>query len=212
VIALFPQIELSALRSALIHGGVPLQGEPNPAPKVNASRIVEALSNHHVAPVLPTKSPIVIHDPKSSLHSDDPVERSLALTCLIDQGQCTRDRLWAFLEDTSPVVKKTAIYGLKQPINSKERDLYWHHFLQAEEHGGVKSLWCYTLLIQSTKDEINRWLPLITDENIDVRWCVQSFLHQFYKDAPSMIHTPDPDPNLIPEIAAPILEWFKLQN
>lgn len=58
----------------------------------------------------------------------------MALSTLVRNQHCSRELLWQYLDDPSPVVRKIAVSGLDKPLNEQERDVFWER-LEKESEG-----------------------------------------------------------------------------
>lgn len=211
ILSLYPDLNLDTLRSALVHCGTSLKDAQYSAPIVDIGKTLKIIQEGEAIPPLPTYSkPINIVDANFEIHSENEIKRGTALTMLIEKNKISRAKLWSFVEDPSPRIQKVAIWGLKKPINLDEKEMSWGYFDNSECDGfGVRESWAYMLLLGTNKEEIERWMPLVTDTSTDVRLCVRIFLKQYYPDAPSLEHTPDTNQDEIERIALPVLQWYK---
>ncbi|WP_044642204.1 S8 family serine peptidase [Risungbinella massiliensis] len=206
--SIFPDLTVNNIRNALMETGDVLEGFP--APIVNARKAFKALkegnrNDKHLS-LEPT---VVVTNEKESILSADPLERSLALTMLIKDRQLSREEIWDYTNDESPMVKKVAIQGLGNPINQVERDLYWERVWGESSRDGVKESWAYTLLETSPIEELDKWMSLVETRSFDTRICITIFLQKYFPDAPEIEHSPDPDPKTMSAIVAPLVEWHK---
>ena len=62
----------------------------------------------------------------------------------------------------------------------------------------------------ANKEELDKWMSLISDKDINVRLSVKNFLSRYYPEAPDLEHTPDSRIEIIPQIVQPVLEWYNL--
>lgn len=181
-----------------------------PAPIVNGDQAIRALKKGYRNSIFPSTEPLVkITDENKSILSNDPLERALALTILIKEGKLTREEIWRFTNDESPMVKKVALRGLGNPVDQTEREKYWEKVQKEASEFGVSEYWAYTLLKTATKEELPKWMSLVEYKTIDIWICINLFLRKFYPDAPEMEITPDPDPEIMDSIIAPVLDWYK---
>lgn len=202
----YPTLQIDTLRKVLVDFGLPIVGYDNQAPRVNASNVIKALNDGYETrgePLFPCRA--VVHNPSISIISDDPIERGLALSMLVEHERCSREELWRFVHDNSPVVRKIAVWALQKPIDANERMTFWEK-LNKENEGGVRGWYAYGLLQDATKNEIALWIPWATDLNWTVRWCVNGYLDKFL-EFPKLEKTNDPD--LILEKALPVYEWYE---
>jgi serine protease AprX len=204
ILSLHPKLDPDTLRQALVEWGDGLEGYENPAPAVNVARTLHALADGYIPAKRLCFPPILrVTRPEFAIHSDDPIERGLALTIQAKQGLCSRADLWRFAEDVASEVRKVAVYALQKPVDSIERQSFWEH-LAAENEGGVRGWWAYGLLQETQKDELDLWIRWVKDTNWSVRWCVSEFLKK-YPEFPTLEKTHDP--TLIETMAGPVLEW-----
>lgn len=205
ILSLHPKLDPDTLRQALVEWGDRLEDYENPAPAVNAARTLHALEDGY-KPAKRLRFPPILRvtHPEFAIHSNDPIERGLALTMQAKQGLCSRADLWRFAEDVASEVRKVAVYALQKPVDSIERQSFWEH-LAAENEGGVRGWWAYGLLQDAQKDELDLWIRRVKDANWSVRWCVSEFLKK-YPEFPTLEKTHDPA--LIEAMAVPVLEWY----
>ncbi|MEK4237938.1 S8 family serine peptidase [Paenibacillus sp. FSL H7-0714] len=202
----YPNLQIDTLRNALVDFGIPFVGYDNLAPRVNVSNVIEALNDGYQKSGVPHHpSPIDVQNPSMSIISNDPIERGLAFSILVKQERCSREELWRFAHDDSPVVRKIAIWALQKPKDANERKIYWEN-LSKEKEGGVRGWYAYGLLQDATKNEIDLWIPWTTDLNWTVRWCINGYLDKF-PEFPELEKTHDPDSIL--DKALPIYEWYE---
>lgn len=181
-----------------------------PAPIINAEKALRALKDGYRNSNPPSLEPLVkVTDENQSIQSEDPLERALALTILIKDNKLTREEIWRYGNDESPMVKKVALQGLGNPIDQIEREEYWNRVHQESSDFGVRESWAYTLLSTSTKEEIDKWMSLVEYQTIDIWICINLFFRKYYPDAPEMDILPDPDPKIMDSIIAPVLDWYR---
>ena len=120
--SLYPHLTNDTVKSALIQHGLTLKGTDNPAPIVNVRQTIEAICSNCEIPLLPVyPESIIIRNPTKELLSSNDIKRGMALTILINQGDCNREMLWRYVNDESPRVKKVAIWALQKPLDSEEK-------------------------------------------------------------------------------------------
>lgn len=209
LLAKYSDIPIDTLRHALTEFGLPLAQYNNPAPRVHVANVIQALNDgYKKSGTSPLPRPIVVDDPHRSIRSNDPIERGIALTMLVEQKKYCREELWRLTHDDSPVVRKIAVWALHKPNSSKERDLFWRR-LRFEKEGGVRGWYAYGLLQDATENELACWIPWAIDINWTVRWCVNEYLNTFPL-FPKIEKTNDPDSIL--DKALPIYEWYAANN
>ncbi|MFE6076380.1 S8 family serine peptidase [Paenibacillus sp. NPDC057886] len=202
----YPNLDADTLRSAFVEYGDPLIGYDNPAPRVNVAKIVNALNEGFLSKRMKNKCvSLQVKDPYISIHSDDDIERGLALSNLIQNQLYLRDALWDFTKDESPVIRKIAVSALGRPVDDLERRRFWNQLME-EKEGGVRGWYTYGLLTDAGKDEFTMWIPLATDINWSVRWCVSEYLAKFPDLYPQLEKTHDPDS--VETKAFIILDWL----
>ena len=87
IASLFPKLDNLIIEHALIEGGHHLTGYENPAPCVHAAHTLGILKQGFAAPLPKSSLPhIHVADPKTSLSSEDDVERALSLSVLEASG------------------------------------------------------------------------------------------------------------------------------
>lgn len=208
LMTIMPDLTPNDIRNVLTETGDALKGFP--APIVNGDQAMQALREGYRNSQAPsTKSKVLVTDESQSILSENPLERALALTMLIKKGKLTREEIWRYTTDESPMVKKVVIRGLGDPVDGIEREKYWDKVHKESSEFGVRELWAYTLLSTATKEEIHKWLSLVDYKTIDIWICINLFLQKHYSDAPEMKITPDPDPEVMDSIIAPVLDWYK---
>lgn len=206
--SIMPDLTPNDIRNVLTETGDVLKGFP--APIVNGDKAMRALKGGYRNSQPPSSEPkVLVTDENRSILSEDPLERALALTMLIKKGKLTREEIWCYTEDESPMVKKVAIEGLGNPVDPIEREKYWEKVHKESSESGVKEYWAYTLLKTTTKEELHKWISLSGYKTIDIWICINLFLRKYYPNAPEMEITPDPDPELMDSIIEPVLDWYK---
>lgn len=158
---------------------------------------------------LETLPSLQIRHTLKELHSQDDTNRAVALSTLVEKHLCSRDLLWQYTYDHSPFVKKIAVSALEKPINEEERQDFWDRLAQ-ESEGGVRGWYAYALLQDARKNEGSQWIPLSTDLNWTVRWCVREYLAMFPEFFPQLEITHDPD-SIISK-ASPLIQWLNDRN
>jgi serine protease AprX len=148
-------------------------------------------------------------DPYLAIHSDDAVERGLALSLLVQRNTYSREELWTFTADESSTVRKIAVATLNKPHTEQERRRFWVQ-LEAEEEGGVRGWYAYGLLQDATEAELGMWITWATDMNWTVRWCVSEYTARYPETLPQLEKTHNPDE--IPDTALPLLRWYAERN
>lgn len=208
----FPDLSHAQLKRVLIEQGSLFENNEVPIPKMDVTNMMKVISADYRTEVQranhrPSSS---VNEGTMSITSEDPVVRARVLTDFIEKEQISRESLWNYLTDSSPVVRKTVIsYGLGIPKDEKERSVYWNHFYNSEQKTGEKISWLHQLLISSTSDELDYWMDLIKEKELENILCVKTYLEKYYPEAPWTAHTPDPDPDFIAEITEPVLRWYK---
>lgn len=204
ILSLYPNLDIETLRDAIIRFGIRIEGYENPAPRINVANVLNAISHGYKVSEPPVHTPVIkVDDPLKSIKTCNPVERGLALTMLIKQEQYGREDIWNHVKDSSPIVRKVAVWGLQKPEDSQERALFWKH-LNSENECGVRGFWLYGLLQEAKKEEVDLWAQWATDINWSVRWCVSEYFKKF-AEFPDLEKTHDP--YLIKEKAALVYEW-----
>lgn len=94
-------------------------------------------------------------------------------------------------------------------MNEGERKVFWDR-LAREPEGGVRGWYAYAFLQDSRKNEGSQWIPLSTDINWTVRWCVSEYLAMFPDFFPQLETTHDPDSIL--SKASPLIQWLNDRN
>ena len=145
---------------------------------------------------------------------DGDVNKSLKgamdLTNLIKVNGINRADLWEYVHSKDFRVKKVAIWGLGYPKDEAELEMYWREFYNSEDdYTGVREAWIYMIVGGSKRQELDKWISLVEDKNIDVRLCVKIFLERYYKDAPKLEHSPDQNMQMIHKFVEPVLKWYK---
>lgn len=211
LLSAFPELKNEMLKKMLTSYGVSIINAKNLAPSVHVGQIVDALSNgtaNHQS-----ISNLEFRDSKNheiNISSLEEIQRGKALTKLVDQGQYTREMLWETAEQGPARMEKVAIWALAKAMGISEKMRAWECFYKSDKDGtGVRESWAYMLLNGSEKEDLEQWMSLIIDESTDVRLCVKIFLERFYPDAPELEHTPDPNPDIIPDIINPVLGWYE---
>jgi serine protease AprX len=213
--ARFPEADAPTVKYTLIRSGDPLPGSRRPGVRVNAARAIEMLRDGSVVPPWPRiPPPIVVTDPNTSLESKDAVERALALSALAwypelfraKDGERRRQVFWGSLRDDSPIVRKAAASALAGPESQEERQRLWDA-LRREQDPGVRGQLTVLLLDGAEADRLDDWVPLITDPNWTVRWCVGKILGRHYPDAPPIDYAFLPEE--VEKKAEPILTWYR---
>lgn len=207
----FPYVTNDQLINLLINNGDPLQNSNNPAPKICVDKVIHALSlenNEKRIMKIPPYNRVTTKE--KSLASGDSVEGAILITKLIDNGEIDRSRLWELLQDDSPIVKKTVIsYGLGFPKNEFERELYWDYFYKSEKANGVKIAWLYQLLWNATGSELERWMELLKENDLEINLCVKLYLEKNFPDAPKIDHYPITNLDFISISSKRILDWYR---
>lgn len=208
IMSTMPDVTPNDIRNVLTDTGDIIEGFP--APIMNGEKAIRTLKEGYRNSHPPSVEPLIkVADENQSILSENPLERALALTELIKNQKLTREEIWSYTNDESPMVKKVAIRGLGDPVDKIEREKYWDKLRKESSDFGVKECWAYTLLRTSTKDELHKWMSLVEYRSIDIRLCINLFLQKYYPDAPEMEHSPDPDPEIMNSLVASILDWYK---
>ncbi|GLX67913.1 S8 family serine peptidase [Paenibacillus glycanilyticus] len=195
----FPNLETSTLRNALVDNGDLLIGDNNIARIINAERAASAISKGITC--MPKEE-------DAFLDQTGLTERAIHLSRKIRNGELTREILWDVSNDPSPLIRKIAVYALKEPASPSERASYWDRFY-LEQEDSVRSWFLYGLLQNSDKTELHHWIPLASSPHWTIRWCVSDFLSKF-SDLPQLVKTHDP--NQVLHYACHVKEWFELQR
>ncbi|WP_409276101.1 S8 family serine peptidase [Neobacillus sp. SCS-31] len=206
----YPQINNNTLRSALVQNATFYHNDI-PVPRIDIGKVKQFLTDDYNIPeIVPFSARIDIKNPSESLSSKDPVQRASALTELIENKMINRETLWSYLDDESPIVRKTIIsYGLGAPRGENERALYWNYFNTSIKESGEKISWLYQLLKDSKEDELDRWIELLMELDIEIVLCVKIFLEKHYKDSPEIHFFPDPSDDFIKKMTSDVLGWYK---
>lgn len=203
-----PDLSPNDIRNVLIDTADVIEGFP--APIINAEKALRALQDGYRNSNPPSLEPLVkVTDANQSIRSEDPLERALALTILIKDNKLSRDEIWKYADDESPMVKKVALQGLGDPIDHIEREKYWNRVHQDSSDFGVKECWAYLLLSAPVKEDLDHWMSLVDYKSIDIWICINLFLRKHYPDAPEIEHSPDSDPEVMDAIIAPVLDWYR---
>ncbi|TCS95771.1 hypothetical protein [Hazenella coriacea] len=206
-----PDVTPNDIRNVLIDTADIIEGFP--AHIVNAEKALKALQDGYRNSNQPSLEPLVrVTDENQSILSDNPLERALALTILIKDNKLTREEIWKYTNDESPMVKKVALQGLGDPIDQIERREYWIRAHKESSDFGVRESWAYTLLNTTAKEELDKWMSLVEYKSIDIWICINLFLQKYFPDAPEMDILPDPDPTIMDSFIAPVLDWYKNNN
>jgi serine protease AprX len=203
-----PDITPNEIRNTLIDTGDVLDGFP--APIVDGAKAIRFLESGQQRnnPIL-TDPVVQITDENHSITSDNPLERALALTLLIKKGKLTREQIWEYATNESPMAKKVAIQGLGSPTDDIEREKIWERVHLESSDFGVREAWAYMLLETTTKEELSKWIDLVQYPSIDIQICINLFVQRYYPDAPGIEPLPDPDLEVMKATAAPLLAWYK---
>ncbi|WP_339265310.1 S8 family serine peptidase [Paenibacillus sp. FSL W8-0187] len=210
LMSVFQGLDATTLRSALTAYGDRIDGYDNLAPRINVTKAKTAIElgliTNQPQETLPS---LQIRHTLKELHSQDDTKRAVALSTLVEKHLCSRDLLWQYTYDHSPIVKKIAVSALEKPINEAERQDFWDRLAQ-ESEGGVRGWYAYALLQDARKNEGSQWIPLSTDINWTVRWCVSEYLAMFPDFFPQLETTHDPDSIL--SKASPLIQWLNDRN
>jgi hypothetical protein len=76
----------------------------------------------------------------------------------------------------------------------------------------VKISWLYQLLFSSNEAELNQWIELLREKDIEIILCVKIYLEKHYRDAPEIQCSPDPSPDFISKITEPVLQWYSMRE
>lgn len=203
----YPSLDANMLRYALTNYGDPIHGYENPAPRINVHKVESAIEAgliiHDPGKKLPS---LDAKDPSVALHSQDEMEKAVALSKLVRNQLCSRENLWEYLNDHSPIIRKIAVSALEKPLNEHEREAFWERLMK-ESEGGVRGLLAYGLLQDIRENEASKWIPWSRDHNWSVRWCVSEYLAKFPGSHPQLEMTHDPDS--INLKASPLIQWLK---
>ncbi|MFE7064984.1 hypothetical protein ACFVAD_22905 [Sutcliffiella sp. NPDC057660] len=198
----YPELEAQYLKRMLVQNGDLLLNEVIPALKINVSKAVEKMGID-----LRGQDPYSIAPEKESVAV---VMRARTLTELIEEKEITREELWQQLNDESPVVRKTVIsYGLKAPMNELERKKYWDYFRTSQREDGERIAWLYQLLMNAPSGELDQWMVLLNEQDLEITLCVKIYLGMNYSDAPEIPYHPDPDPEFITLTTNSVWDWYK---
>jgi serine protease AprX len=204
----FPNLTPNDIRNVLVETGMPIKGFP--APILHAQNAIEALKTGYRNDHSPHLEPIVkVSDENQSILSKIPLERALVLTKLIKNEKLTREEIWNYTDDDSPMVKKVAIHGLGDPVDPHEKEKYWNKIHKESSEYGVREDWVYMLLHTATKEELHKWMYLYKYRSIDIRICMNLYLQKYYPDAPELEHSSDPAPQVMDELFSPLLDWYE---
>ncbi|MBX4148184.1 S8 family serine peptidase [Paenibacillus lautus] len=206
----FQGLDAATLRTALTTYGDRIHGYDNLAPRVNVAKTKTAIELGQITnqPQGALRS-LRIRDTHIALHSQDDIKRAISLSTLVERQLCSRNLLWQYSFDRSPIVRKIAVCALEKPINEYEREVFWERLAQ-ESEGGVRGWYAYALLQDARKNEGSKWIPLSTDINWTVRWCVSEYLAMFPDFFPQFEPTHDPD-SIISK-ASPLIQWLSGQT
>lgn len=193
----YPNLSNEQLINALTCNGVKLKDSKNTAKAISVK-----MSKDSIKRLIKLNRPLV--------RDEQCVKRALELTDLIKSNRIERDDLWRYATDEDFRVKKVAILSLGSPRGKEELERYWSNFYNCKnDYLGVREAWIYMILGGSNEDDLDRWMKLIRDINIDVRLCVKIFLEKFYKEAPKFQHSPDQTMDWVYESTEPVLKWYK---
>ncbi|MEC0256589.1 S8 family serine peptidase [Paenibacillus lautus] len=210
LLSIFQSLDATTLRIALTTYGDRINGYDNPAPRINVTQAKAAIESGLITNQPQEALPALqIRHTHMELHSQDDMKRAVALSTLVERELCSRDLLWQYSCDNSPVVRKIAVSALGKPINEYERQEFWNRLAQ-ESEGGVRGWYAYGLLQDARKNEGSQWIPLSTDINWTVRWCVSDYLAMFPDFFPQLETTHDPDSIL--SKATPLIQWLSGQD
>ncbi|MDQ0418620.1 hypothetical protein J2Z48_002823 [Croceifilum oryzae] len=206
--SMMPDLTPNDIRNVLIEKADMVEGLT--APIFNAGKALKALQEGYRNGNTPSFEPLVeVVDASESIRSENPVERALALTILIKGNKLSRDEIWAYTDDESPMVKKVAVQGLGDSFDCIEREKYWNRVHQESSEYGMKEWWAYVLFFTTTKEELEQWMSLVDYKSIDIWICINLFLRKHYPHAPEIDIQPDPDPTLLHSLMYPVLIWYK---
>lgn len=196
LLALYPNLSNEELINTLICTGYKLINSKNKAKIINVKSAKESIKN------------LIKHN-RPLTRDRECVKRALQLTTLIKNNEISREELWSYVTDEDFRVRKVAILSLGYPRDEVELEKYWNHFYNCEDdYTGVREAWVYIILGGTNKEELDKWMALIRDVNIDVRLCVKIFLERFYKDAPKIEHNPNQTIEWVHKITEEVLKWY----
>lgn len=206
----YPHVTNDQLINLLINNGDSLPNSNNPAPKISVDKAIHTLSLENTKRwemEIIQRNRLTIEE--NSLSSTEDLERAIYITGLIDNAEIDRSRLWDLLQDESPVVKKTIIsYGLGSPKNEFERELYWGNFYNSEKENGENISWLYQLLWNATASELDRWMELLKENDLEINLCIKHYLEQNFPDAPKIEHHPITNLDFMSISTTQISEWY----
>lgn len=206
----FQGLDATTLRTALTAYGDRIHGYDNLAPRVNVTKAKIAIELGQITnrPQGALRSLRIGHT-TIELHSQDDIKRAISLSTLVERQLYSRNLLWQYSLDCSPIVRRIAVCALDKPINENERKVFWERLAQ-ESEGGVRGWYAYALLQDARENESSKWIPLSTDINWTVRWCVKEYLAMFPDFFPPFEPTHNPD-SIISK-ATPLIQWLRGQN
>ncbi|MCA1319572.1 S8 family peptidase [Bacillus tianshenii] len=197
----YPEMDIPYMKRLLLQHGEYLHNGDIPVPKLNVAKAVEQYLNG-IEGADSSK-------PFTSNETMEAIMRATSLTEWIERDKITREELWKHLDDESPVVHKTVIcYGLRTPKNEMERKKYWDHFHEGKGDSGVRLAWLYQLLMDAPPGELNLWMELLNEKDLEITLCVKIYLEMNFREAPEIPYLPDPDPEYISMATEPVREWY----
>ncbi|WP_148709097.1 S8/S53 family peptidase [Falsibacillus albus] len=209
--SIFPELDNETLKYLLTVSGFSLKESENQAMTVHVQRAAELLKSAKL-PVNKSSS-IKINPGNCTISSKNPIERTLAMTGQVHHHILSRERLWELVHDESPLVCKNAILALSQTtLHADEKEEFWSLFHLATNQGeknGIKERLLYALLEQATSEDLDKWMELVKDENIDAWLCLRLYLQKFYPSAPNMTHESKPDPSITAKESIRLMDWYQ---
>lgn len=65
------------------------------------------------------------------------------------------------------------------------------------------------MLTNSSGEELDRWIELIKEDDIEITLCVKIYLEKHFHDSPIIQYYPDPNPDFIQKTTDPVLLWYR---
>ncbi|MGD6779375.1 S8 family serine peptidase [Sutcliffiella horikoshii] len=197
----YPHLDHHKIRRLLHYNGELLNNVETSVPKVNAAKTFRHILE---GDNLLEPNNLSTGDMRNS------VAHAIELTELIEKGKVKRDTLWEYLNDESSMVRKTVIsYGLGSSIDKEERSRYWEHLKKSKSETGEKISWLYQLLRNASVEELDQWMELLKEKDIELTLGVKIYLESNFRDAPEITYLPDPNPEVISMSTEPVWNWYR---
>ncbi|KAA0563461.1 S8 family peptidase [Bacillus sp. CH30_1T] len=197
----YPHLNHHQIKSLLIHNGCLMQDYESPVPKIAVGKVIRHIVEGVNVPEFNYISPT---------GKSDPVISAVELTEWIENGKIKRDTLWKYLKDESSIVRKTVIsYGLGSPRDEEERRRYWENFKNSKSETGERISWLYQLLMNASVKELDQWVELLKENDVEITLCVKIYLEKNFSDAPEITYLPDPNREIISLATEPVWKWYR---